>query len=197
MLTFKEFDTPENRAELRKLMDLADNQDVPVDRTTVWHHWCATGGDIKKKPRFMHGFEIFFRQPPLQDMSVQGIDPDRILVVGTDAEIDRLGAGKTCPCSSILEILREQGLPESIKVTWSSHMSRFWSNLFNQEDFIGTPVSLPCLIITTGQIRNHDGHAASTHSVLSTLQGLAHHWSSRDWGDITVIAIPSPVYTTA
>ncbi len=193
--TFEEFNNPESWTKLQSLMGHAGKQKMP-SVTQLWYYWCATSGDIKNKPRKLAGHEIFYRTLPLEKMTVEGIDPSRVLIVGAKAETRKLGRCESRPSSDILKIFAEQNLDDSVKVTWSWKMEHFWTDFFAEQDFIGTPVHLPRLIVTTGNIHSHPNSKGSASTVLSKLLEFANIWNSKKWR-IPVIAIPVPVSAAA
>jgi hypothetical protein len=135
-----------------------------LTQTDVWEYSVERG-----KPSTESAFSY---DPPITpDMASPS---DRILVTGTNAEVDR-----------IMRDIPIDGTP-----VYQSHIRRFWKSFFGTDDYANPdePRTIPQKIVATGYMRNTDAFDSYTKNVAGRLEEIARRW------DVPIEFVPASAY---
>jgi len=177
-------------AAMRKKMDEVGNKNKPLDLTNLWY-WLKEEGDIAHDPRVW-----FYGDPPISHARLS----NRILFTGTSSQLRHLcksmieagykrvsnkvqignGPGSDVMLSMFQAILAHINIPdvENFHSEFCSHVGDFWSQFFDQDKFMDNidQVSIPCIIVGTGSMRNYNYIGGETLCVRNRLIEIANMW---------------------
>ena len=143
------------KKELREAMNRSIIRD-PINNTLLWEWNNRTG-----RERLGEGYETFHNDPPVSS----AYPSERILVVGSDAEVKKLG--------SIFESIKDPGK----EINYCSRMENFWKTFFNKKNYADglDGRSIPKEIITTYGIMCYGyGYALD---IYERLNEIANNWN--------------------
>jgi len=99
-------------------------------------------------------------------------DVQRVMVLATGAEQRSLAREE---CQTIHALCAERGIGNP-KIVFCCYTSEFWSVFFATERFMSRRGSIPSLMVSTGQLRGHDGHMPGTVHIEQILADISCQW---------------------
>ncbi len=133
--------------ELRIKLDEAGNNNIPITNTMRWEYSIYRRG-------FGDTHDFFYSTPPIKS----ALQSNRILVTGTNCDIDRLSRKPSRLLKKVIKdkVEREKIIKNNPEFTYCSEVRRFWSSFFGEDNFLdGNEITTPYTIISTGKMRNY------------------------------------------
>jgi len=116
---------------------------------------------------------FFYNTPPVGNVSLD----DRVLVTGTNAEVSSLGSSidEREFSGGYFKNLNPRLLDElrTSPISYCSRVGSFWEGFFGSKDFLDVKVTVPKLVVATGDMRNYNFLGGETLDVRDRLKDIA------------------------